>query len=466
LAAGASCIIRVNVTSTTVGANVNTTGAVTSTNNGTGNAASATLTVTAPAAPVLTKLTSPNPVGVNQLSTLTFTITNTTVATNDMAFTDTFPVGVVYQSTGAGTCTSTAGAAFALTNNAGGALVAGAAGIRAVGIDLLANASCTIIVRVSSATPGTYPNVNANITGLAGGLTANVNDTLVVVGSTLTKAFSPSTVAINQATDLTFTITNGTGLPAQGGLAFTETLPAGVTVAAVPAASQCNGTVTAAVGGNTITFAGGAIALSNANCTIVVSVQSGVNATYNNTPANVTGLSSGMTNNATATLIVNTGVALSVVKTVALVCDPTNFSVNPRAIPGAYMRYEITISNAAGAVNSATLTTIGDVLDLNLNFDSDLRTGSASACATSPPESAVGRGFKLTCAGGTRACNTPVFFTSAADTDAIGISGSNITLTFGDAPAGVKALPTEAGYSAGQLKPGESVTIRFNAIVN
>ncbi len=465
LAAGASCTITVNVTSTTVGANVNTTGAVSSTNNGIGNAASATLTVTAPGSPVLSKLSSPNPVGVNQLSTLTFTITNKATATTDMAFTDTFPVGVVYQSTGAGTCTSTGGTAFALTDNAGAALVAGAAGIRAVGIDLAGGASCTIIVRVRSTTPGTYANVNANITGLAGGLTANVNDTLVVVGTTLTKAFSPSTVAINQASNLTFTITNGAGLPAQGGLAFTETLPAGVTVAAVPAASQCNGTVTAVAGGNTITFAGGAIALGNADCTIVAPVQSGVNGTYNNTPANVTGLSSGMTNNATATLTVTTGVALSVVKTLVLVCDPTNFNVNPRAIPGAYMRYEITISNAAVALNSATLTTIGDVLDLNLNFDNDLRSGSAAACATSPPESAVGSGFKLTCAGGTRACNTPVFFTSAADTDAIGIGGSTITLTFGDTPAGVKALPTETGYSAGQLKPGESVTIRFNAIV-
>ena len=467
LAAGASCTITVNVTSVTVGANVNTTGAVTSTNNGTGNAASATLTVNAPGAPILSKITSPNPVGVNQLSTLTLTITNSAATTNDMAFTDTFPVGVVYQSTGAGTCASNTGTAFALTNNAGGALVAGtSAGIRAVGIDLAASASCTIIVRVSSATPGSYANVNANISGLLGGLTANVNDTLVVVGTTLTKAFVLSTVAINQASTLTFTITNGAGLPAQGGLAFTETLPAGVTVTAVPVASQCNGTVTATAGGNTITFAGGAIALSATNCSVVVSVQSGATGTYNNTPANVTGLSSGMTNNATATLTVVTGVTLSVAKTVALVCDPTNFNVNPRSIPGAYVRYEITVTNAASAVNSATLTTIDDVLNTNLNFDNDLRTGSAGACATSPPESgATGNGFKLTCAGGTRACNTPIFFTSAADADAVGIAGSTITLTFGSAPAGVKALPVETGYTAGELKPGESVTIRFNTIV-
>ena len=47
----------------------------------------------------------------------------------------------------------------------------------------------------------------------------------------------------------------------------------------------------------------------------------------------------------------------------------------------------------------------------------------------------------------------------------MGIVGSAITLTFGDAPTGAKALPTETGYTGGELKPGESVTIRFNTIV-
>jgi len=43
-----------------------------------------------------------------------------------------------------------------------------------------------------------------------------------------------------------------------------------------------------------------------------------------------------------------------------------------------------------------------------------------------------------------------------------------VTARFGNDPAvtGVKALPAEAGYTAGELKPGESVTIRFNAVVN
>jgi len=197
-----------------------------------------------------------------------------------------------------------------------------------------------------------------------------------------------------------------------------------------------------------------------------VLVTSNAAGTYNNTSSGVlsaqTTTAGAVSNTATLTVAAN---SMSVTKTVTTLCDPVKFNTNPKAIPGAYMRYQVTIANAAGAPNSVTVGTIGDALDLNLNFDTDLRTGSISACAASAPESAVGRGFKLTCAGGTRACNTPVFFTSTADTDAIGITGSNITVTFGDGPAGTKALPTEAGYTAGQLKPGESVTIRFNVIV-
>ena len=489
--ASSSCTIQVNVSSTTVGANVNIVDNVSTTNSGTGTQAAAartaTVTVTAPGSPVLSKLTAPDPVGVNQLATMTFTINNKTTATTDMGFTDNFPAGVVYRGTTSMSCTSTGGTAFSLTEQTGAANVAGAAlvagtstGIKALGIDLVGSASCTIVITVSSATPGSYLNsstaptaATSNIPSgsLQGGLTApGINDTLVVVGTTLTKTFSPSTVVIGQSSNLTFAITNGAGAPQQGGLAFTETLPANVVVASAPSATQCGGTVTAPVGLGTITFSGGAMASGLAVCNIVVPVRSGLAGTYNNTPANVTGVSAGMTNSANATLTVNSGVALNFAKSLRTVCDPQNFAGNgttifPKAIPGAYVQYTLTISNGAGAVNSANLTTIIDALDPNLSFDVDLRTGTPTTCATSPPENAGGRGFVLTCMGGTRNCTTPIYFASASGDDAMGISGSSITLTFGDSPGAPKALPTETGYGPGELEPGESITIRFNTIV-
>ncbi|TAN41829.1 MAG: DUF11 domain-containing protein, partial [Nitrospirae bacterium] len=284
LAIGTSCTIQVDVVSTTTGARVNTTGAISSSNSGTGGTATATLTVNSPGVPVLTKLSSPNPVGVNKNALLTFTINNKATATNNMGFTDTLPAGVVVANpaTFGGTCASTVAPALVRTAVAGGNT------ITVTGFDMVGSASCTVTINITSSVPGSYNNANANISALAGGLTANVNDTLDVRGTTLTKVFSPASIPINGASTLTFTITNGAGNPAQNGLAFTETLPAGVTVNTVPSATQCNGTVTAAAGGNSIVLAGGNMSLGQATCTIDVDVTSAAAATYTNLPANLT----------------------------------------------------------------------------------------------------------------------------------------------------------------------------------
>jgi hypothetical protein len=137
--------------------------------------------------------------------------------------------------------------------------------------------------------------------------------------------------------------------------------------------------------------------------------------------------------------------AITVTKTQFLLCDPVNFNTNPRSIPGAYVRYEITIANAALAA-SATLQTITDTLNTNLNFDVNLAQATAALCPGTP-EGAANSGFKLTCTGGSRACaTTPVFYTSAADADAIGIAGQAITANLG------AALIVEGTYAAGELR--------------
>ena len=164
---------------------------------------------------------------------------------------------------------------------------------------------------------------------------------------------------------------------------------------------------------------------------------------------------------------------ISVNKTVIVICDPFNGAVNPKSIPGAYVRYEITIANAAGAA-AATLTDITDALNVNTAFDADQRTGAggtgANLCTTSTVASAAGSGFRLACTGGTRACvGTPVFYTTANDGDAIFFAVSSVTARFGTgggAVTGTQALPAEGTYTAGELRGGESVTIRFNAIIN
>ena len=117
---------------------------------------------------------------------------NSGVTNNNMAFIDTFPAGVVYQST---VSNAGCGGGPVFQDQASGALAAGDLGIRVSNIDMAANTTCTIVINVSSATPGSYSNTSANFSGFAGALNATsvagVNDTLNVRGTTLTKAFDP-----------------------------------------------------------------------------------------------------------------------------------------------------------------------------------------------------------------------------------------------------------------------------------
>ena len=380
-AAGTSCAIQVNVTSTTIGANVNTTGQVSSTNSGTGAAASATLTVNAPGSPTLTMVSSPDPVGVNMPVTLTYTINNNNAANTNLGFTHNFPIvggaQMVWQSTVSSTCT--AGGAT-VTNPAGTALVAGTStGIRLFnGYDAAANAVCTIVITATVGADGTVNTTNGTpgISGLTGTalLVSAVNDTFNVRAVTLTKAFTPTTVAVNAASLLTFSLTNGVGNPAQGGttpvnnlLAFTETLPAGVVVASAPAATQCNGTITATVGSGVITFSGGTLSLGQASCAVLVNVLSATAGTYNNLPANVTGFGTNIINSATATLTVGTP-SLLFLKTVAVFWDPSNLATNPKYIPGAEVDYTLRVTNSGPGTVTLDTVVITDPIPANTDL--------------------------------------------------------------------------------------------------
>lgn len=147
---------------------------------------------------------------------------------------------------------------------------------------------------------------------------------------------------------------------------------------------------------------------------------------------------------------------ISFTKTVAPICDPFNFNVNPKLIPGGYARYQLSIANDPAASASANLTTISDTLVGTLTFDNNLVLPTASACSAAAPESAAGQGFKITCTGTTRACNTtPIYVPTTGN-----YTAPNISLNLNT------YLPAETGYTAGQIKPGETINIIFNAVVN
>mgnify|MGYP002398908452 CR=1 FL=1 len=143
---------------------------------------------------------------------------------------------------------------------------------------------------------------------------------------------------------------------------------------------------------------------------------------------------------------------VSVQKTQTVIWDPVNLGVSPQAIPGAYVRYDITISNAAGAA-AATLTQITDALVAQLAFDADLNTAGPGTA-----ENAVGNGFKVTHVSA-RTLGDPLYYTTSNNSDGVDLNAGTVTATF------ATVLPAEAGYAAGELKAGESVTLTFNVII-
>lgn len=154
---------------------------------------------------------------------------------------------------------------------------------------------------------------------------------------------------------------------------------------------------------------------------------------------------------------------LSVLKTEQLVCDPLNGTANPKRIPGALVRYTITVANDSAALASGILTTVTDPLqaellhDVNFVAGTDAATCVAGAAATSG--GAAGNGFRQTTAGSPRPAG-PTYFTNAVDADGAGISGQSVTSNYAN---GLPVLSTT--HLAGELKPGESVTIEFQAFV-
>ena len=171
---------------------------------------------------------------------------------------------------------------------------------------------------------------------------------------------------------------------------------------------------------------------------------------------------------------------LTVSKVVTTIWDPINADTNPKAIPGAYVQYVITVANAVGG-SSADLTTLGDtlvttLLDPNLVI-STVADATAPTVAETEHGATLGFGIKVVVTGSGRTATT-LFCTgdTAADTDtdgcsypgdapvinsAVGINLGTLLVAEDIAPAGVG---TE-DYAVGELKAGETVTITFNAIV-
>jgi uncharacterized repeat protein (TIGR01451 family) len=234
---------------------------------------------------------------LNESTTLSFMLGNPDpgAALTGVGFADTLPAGLVVASPNGltGMCGGTA------TAVAGGSSVALANGALAAG------GSCTITVNVTGVTTGAKNNTTSAVTSTEGGAGGTASASLaVVVPPTIAKAFGVSSLLLNGTTTLTFTLTNPEPLAALTGVAFTDTLPAGLVVATPNGLTgMCGGTVTAAAGGGSVALSNGVLP-GGGSCTIAVNVTGVTLGEKNNVTGPVTSNEGGTAGTASASLAV------------------------------------------------------------------------------------------------------------------------------------------------------------------
>ncbi len=296
LASSSSCTFSVNVTGTAAGAKNNTTGNVTSIEGGTGGTASATVSVVAP--PSIAKAFGSPSIPLNGSTSLTLTITNpaaNTVAEAGVAFADALPAGIVV-ATPNGLANTCGGVAVAVAGSGNISLTAGT---------IAASSNCTLTVNVTGTALGQLVNTTGAVSSTNGGTgntgTANVD---VAKPPTITKSFLPISIALNTNTALSFTITNpATNNISLTGVAFTDSLPAGLVVATPNGLSgSCGGTITAVSGSSTVSLAAGTLT-QNTSCTFSVNA-TGTAAGIKSNSVTVTATESGPGNTSNATVTV------------------------------------------------------------------------------------------------------------------------------------------------------------------
>ena len=354
LAANASCNIDVTVTGAAAGLWPNQTTALNS-SLGVGSPSNvAVIVVNSP--PTISKSFSTSAIPLAGTATLSIVVTNpnNSVAYTGLAFTDPLPSGL----TAVNNVTAVCGGSLAIT---GGNLLTFTGG------SLSAGSSCTILVTVTGATAGIKNNTTTAVSSTQGG-TGTVSNTATITVAptvpTIAKAFSPTSVAVGDTSTMSFTLTNSNMAATLTGVAFDDTLPAGMT-AANGSNAFCGGTLNVS-GGNFLVFTGGALS-SASNCTITVIVTGTTAGAKNNitTAISATQTGAGATSN-TATLTVLSLPDLTIGKT-----HVGNFT---QGQVGA--TYSILVANIGSSPKpAATTVTVVDTLPVGLTATAIAGTG-------------------------------------------------------------------------------------------
>src|SRR5262249_49611953 len=140
---------------------------------------------------------------------------------------------------------------------------------------LAPGASCSVHVDITGTTAGVKSNQVLVTDSTQSGIVnnpSNIATLTVVAPPSISKSFGASTIPLNGTTTLTFTIMHPNTTTSLTGVGFTDSLPAGLQVAATPGASTtCGGTFAPNAGDTTLTFSGGTTS-AGGTCTVMVNV--------------------------------------------------------------------------------------------------------------------------------------------------------------------------------------------------
>ena len=448
LAEGETCELRVSVRAITAGTLTGPDVVLTS-SLATATAAEATLTVEAAGAAGFSKAFSPATVDPGDVSTLTFTIDNTAnlIDVGSLAFTDTFPDGMIV----AGTPNGSTGCGGTFAPNAADNALAFTGGSVAAG------QACTISVDVQALRAGALENVSGDLASDLPVDTPGAGAILTVseIPLSVSMAFAPATIAQGGMSRLSHTLNNSAAVAATS-VALSDRLPADMVLAADPdAQTTCGGTLTAPAGGNTLAFAGGSVAAGQA-CTVSVNVTSTVPGPYPNETDSVTS-SLGTSAAASATLDVTAA-------------DAPGFSrvFAPDTIrQGGETRIVFTIDNGANAIGMTGMA-FDDALPAGVSVAATPGTGNSCGGTFNPVAGATVLGFADGALAEGETCELRV---SVRAITAGTLTGPDVVLTssLATATAAEATLTVEAAGAAGFSKafspatvdPGDVSTLTF-----
>ena len=346
-----------------------------------------------------------------------------------------------------------------LTGGCAGATISAVPGSNLIslsGFNLAPDAQCDVFIDLIGTAPGVLNNSAAAFSNEGGAGNPTVVAVTVVGSPALTASFGTASIPQAATTSLTYTLQSPNSTVALSGIAFTDTLPAGLAIATPNGLSgSCSGTITATAGTNSVALSGATLP-ANGTCTFAV---------------NVIGSTAGLKVNTTSTVSsVEGGVAAAATGTLDVVAPPSLAQVFGPAVIGVNGVTSVGFTLTGPAANSATLSGVGFSDSLPAGLVVATPNGLANGCSGAVITANAGSGT-ITMSGGTllpnAQCLVVVNVTGTSPGSFTNTTGAVVSANGGNGNAATASLtvvtaPTIAiAFGAASMPLSATTTLTF-----